>query len=297
MKYKSYPEDIQDNEPYFLFTPYKAVYATGAQIERGQKVVDNSATISGSTNTELKGKVSADKYNSGKKSTIVTQDIKKTIANENSIALHIPRGVQFADSMKYNNVESGILVTALESLRRAMSSGGGLDAFTQQNMTAYLARSGVGGELLSNLRRNNLMKRQEIVSPREFVLFDAPSLRTFNMSFKFLPKSDIESKNVKDIIQTFRRNMYPKFADSLGVVYQFPLAFRIEAVNIGRDSNGIEHMIKFPEIVLKDINVSYNANSMSYFEIDGGKAPVEIDLTLTFSELIPQSQVDIDKGY
>ena len=278
MQYKSYPANIKPGEPFFLFTPIKASYTTGGQNTKKSYTTIESGVGPG-----------------GMESTVVEKEesIQRNVANENSIALHIPRGIAFSDSMKYSNIESGILVTALEKLRRvAGEGGGGLGDVNDAQVTAFLARSGVGGEFLSNLRRNNLQKNQQIVSPREFVLFDSPSLRTFNMTFKFLPETKQESENVKEIIKTFRRNMYPTFADKANIIYQFPLAFRIDIEGIKEG-----HMIKFPEVVLKDAGVTYNANSMSYFDDGGDNIPIEVDLSLTFSELLPQSQLDIDAGF
>lgn len=267
-----YPESIGEDTPFLLFTPIKASYRTGAQIQGGTQTQVVTENVAG-------GQIEIERE---------VQYIQKDVDTSNPmIALHVPRGLTFADNMKYNNLESPLMITALQQLKE-----GGIDSFSSADLTSYLSRSSLGGEFFSNLRRQNLMTEQRIASPREFVLFDAPSPRTFQLQFKFIPESDSESVTVAQIIKTFRKAMYPEFANETTAIYRFPLAFMVEYHQITD-----KHMIKFPEVVLQSANVTYNANSMSYYRVDGMNSPVEIDLSLTFVELLPQTRRDIEEGY
>lgn len=270
----SYPAKM--NGPYLTFIPVKATFTTGSQLVGTDSVKKEKYDLASDF----------DDVGTASGTQTVAREIDESL---DRISLHIPRGIAFSDNIRYNNIQSGVILSVLEQIRQKGLSGFN---FNNEEITAYLARSGVGGEFLQGLRRQNLQRNQEIVSPREFVLFDAPSIRTFSMQYKFLPESQGEVEDVKKIIRTFRASAYPSFAGASTVVYKFPRAFLIEYIGIAD-----QHMIKFPEVVLTSVNVTYNSNSMSYLKVEGEGTPYEIDLSLTFTELLPQSRVDIEAGY
>lgn len=210
------------------------------------------------------------------------------VIDKTNIALYMPRGIQFGDSMRYANVQGGVTETVVNNLRNIMNDGMGAVSNITENKDAYISRMAAnsGSGILTELSRQKIQSSQRILNPNEYVLFDAPSVREFSLSFKFMPSSKRESEEVENIVREFRRNMYPELVGD-GTVYKFPNAFQIRYSN----SQG---MIKFPQVVLRNASVQYNANSMSYHE-DG--RPIEIDLTLTFTELTPLSRVDIEAGY
>lgn len=270
----SYPTNLTG--PYMAFIPVKATYSTGSQqvgVDRYKKEVSGG------------GEDEFNIYN-GTRTETLTREVDESAP---LVSLHIPRGLNFSDNIKYNNIESGLVVSLLEQIRQ---QGIGNLNFDNAEITAYLARSGIGGEFLSNLRRNNLQTEQNILSPREFVLFDAPTPRSFTMQWKFLPDSQTEVDAVRKIIEFFRKNAYPDFAGETTVIYKFPRAFLIEYIGIDDGQ-----MIKFPELVITAVNVTYNSQSLTYFQSNGQGAPYEVDLSLTFTELVPQSKRDIEAGY
>ena len=307
-----YPLTAPDNSPFLLFTPIKATFASGSGANVMQQI-DQAAQLSGDTSgrilqTEVKSKVSG---TAGERTVTLRRQLAYAISDEPiaaiddstkpSIALHIPRGVAFNDSMNYTNIQSGIIMGVLQTIKGAMKEEGGFfegiskayQNADDKTVSAYMARAGTGGEFLAALRRDRIQADQQILSPREFAMFDAPSLRTFSLAFKFIPESSDESEACSKIIRTFREAMYPTFQEgSYNTIYKFPKAFRIAYRGIAE-----KHMIKFPEVVLKDVNVTYNTNSMSYYNVGGQNSPVEIDLQLTFAELVAQSSLDIKDGY
>lgn len=208
--------------------------------------------------------------------------------DKSSIALYMPRGIAMADNMKYANAQGGMTENVINNLRMIGSDGKAGFESISENRDAYMARlaAASGSGILAELSRQKIQGSQITINPNEYILFDAPSPREFSLTFKFMPSSLQESQEVELIIKEFRRNMYPELQAG-GTIYKFPNAFQIRYDNA-------QGMIKMPEVVLKSCNVTYNSNSMSYHE-DG--RPIEIDMALTFGELSPISQVDVDAGY
>jgi len=129
---------------------------------------------------------------------------------------------------------------------------------------------------------------QKSLNPREFLLFKAPTLRSFSMQFRFIPESAGEADTVDNIIKFFREGMYPEITQ-YGFGYKFPDAFQIQFKKV----NGIP---KLPEMFLENASITYNPNSMSYYKSADGGRPVEVSLALTFKELQPLNRQLIKRG-
>ena len=150
--------------------------------------------------------------------------------------------------------------------------------------------SGVAGFSLLNIAAQELRKTsQTVLNPRQFMLFTGPSLRNFSLSFNFVPSSARESDMVHSIVKWFREGMYPELSQT-GLSYIFPSAFMLTFENVGEDS-----IPRLPELALQNLSVTYNPNTMSYFERDG--RPVEVNLELSFAELEPIHKDMVRRGY
>ena len=202
-----------------------------------------------------------------------------------SINLLVPRGLQMSDAMNYDSNESA-LVELLSKVTTTTGATGNLPNVTQAEATALMGQLPLIGDTIEKFRRKAVTENQVTLNPGEFMLFRSPQPRTFSLSYKFMPKSSWEQQAVNDIIREFRRAMYPLISGDLNA-YNFPDAWLIEFIDA-------ENYVEFPEVVLTDLQTTYNPNTMAYHE--GGK-PVEYDLTLTFKELVPISRDDVDGGF
>lgn len=129
------------------------------------------------------------------------------------------------------------------------------------------------------------------VNPNVRTQFQNVGVREFNFSFKFLPTSFEESKQVKAIINFFRWHAYPELIGdpNFAIGYEYPNMFRIKLLFIGEGGpKNIGTPIKLS--YLKSISTTYNPTSTTVFS-DG--SPTEIDMNLTFAEYKAQSRNDI----
>lgn len=249
----TFPEDIGDR-PSLVFMPTTATY-TGTQ----------SADAS---NVSLQSKRGL---------------IYQRILDGKSISLTVPRGLQFNDSMNYENTASAI-IQALKSAVEVANRG----EVPNISKSDIYGLASTQSSIMTSLKKNALVAEQSIPNPGEFAIFRSPQPRTMQLTYKFQPKSYAESIAVEQIIKAFRSNAYPTLSrqSDLGS-YTFPKAFHIMYVNAS-------NMIRFPEVVLTDISVTYNTNSMSYH---AGGSPVETDMSLTFKELVPITSEDVELGF
>lgn len=229
------------------------------------------------------------------------------------ISLYIPMNIQIADSFSYDTVETGLvghaygmaetktMDEALDSInadtvRGVATSKTGTTAATaglaaigsKLGRLGAIAGGGIGVTAVDAALREYQRREGVTLNPRQFMMFRTPNIRQFSMEFNFIPSSEKESREVQNIIRTFREGAYPTLADSAGITYNFPLSWKIEFMKV-------QGMIAIPQVVITSINVAYNPNSMSFFTKDN--VPMEIRLSLGFSELQPINSKDVmEKG-
>ena len=85
-----------------------------------------------------------------------------------------------------------------------------MDAAAQ--FTTAKATSAALGALGGNVSTAQLLAREtgNIFNPNMELLFNGPTLRSFNFSFKMTPRSPSEAEECKNIIRSFKLNMAPK---------------------------------------------------------------------------------------
>jgi hypothetical protein len=216
-------------------------------------------------------------------------DRQNDALGDDAVVMYIPIGVSVADSLQYSSFEEGLI-------------GGAIARFAEGNEGAMVdslqAIAGTGRDLAEGgLRRSASLAGENVraivdrnagrvVNPREFMLFKAPSLRSFSFSFRFVPESETEARSIPEIIRFFRSAAYPGIATRLD--YTVPQAFSINFRNTSS-------MIRIPQVACTSISTSYNPTSISYLRED--KMPSEITMELGFQELTALTRENIEEGF
>jgi len=187
------------------------------------------------------------------------------------------------------NLIGALGTRAQEFLNTIGTSGGALkDIYLGQLAASAAQIAGVG-----NITLNQILARGEnqILNPNMELLFSGPTLRNFRFSFKMTPRDEDESKEVKNIIRTFKVNMAPKASDKffLGAPNIFQLSYIETDRETGRVSDH-KFLHKFKQCALTDITVNYTGENIYATYADG--TPVSIIMDLTFKELEPIYDID-----
>jgi len=169
-----------------------------------------------------------------------------------------------------------------------------MDAAAQ--FTTAKATSAALGALGGNVSTAQLLARQtgNIFNPNMELLFNGPTLRSFNFSFKMTPRSPSEAEECKNIIRSFKLNMAPKTKNTgsiggTGVFLKTPNVFELRYKKGGREHPFLH---KFKQCFLTNISVNYTGEGV-YTTYDDA-TPVSMNLDLTFKELEPIYDVDYD---
>lgn len=134
-----------------------------------------------------------------------------------------------------------------------------------------------------------LSTRQK-TNPFREVLFESVDYRTFQFTYRFLPKTKRETDKIQNIIKTFKKHMHPEITNNK-LFYIYPSEFDIKYYYKNKENN---YLHRFARCALVDMVVDYGGEQFVTFN-DG--APIEIGMSLKFQELEQITSERILDGY
>lgn len=149
----------------------------------------------------------------------------------------------------------------------------------RQSLNLFLAQEAVGIQ--------GVLSRASgaVVNPNLELLFNGPTLRPFNFTFKLSPRSSLEATSVRKIIRFFKEGMSVRTAAS-NVFLKSPHFFDIEYQD---GSGGGKHksLPRIKRCALIDCSVDYTPDGTYMTYNDSAKTLTSYQLSLSFSELDP----------
>jgi hypothetical protein len=223
------------------------------------------------TATEIKsifGKA-ADAYGGGDTFQIALN--KRQKSTKASISLYMPETVDFQYSADYGTV------SLVDTITKTVDKIPGIST---------------GDILKSDISKLALASQGLAVNDQNQILFERIDFRNFSFSFTFTPYSREETNQIKDIIKAFRSAAAPTIQKGgSGLMFVVPNTIDI-AFRFNGDKN--EYITKTTECVIQNIDVNYAPNGWSA-HADG--SPTQIQLTMTFKELLLVDKQMIEQGY
>jgi hypothetical protein len=171
---------------------------------------------------------------------------------------------------------TGAAGRALNEAAQQFKTGLSEDGY-KRAISMYFAQEAVGAQ--------NFLSRTSasVLNPNLELLFNGPTLRPFNFTFRLSPRSAEEAKNVKIIINFFKRAMAVKTSKS-AVFLKAPNVFQIEYQS---GTGKHKSLNKIKECALLGCNVDYTPDGTYMTFNDEEKTMTSYQLTLRFSELDP----------
>jgi hypothetical protein len=127
------------------------------------------------------------------------------------------------------------------------------------------------------------------------LLFKGVNLREFSFDFDFAPRDGNEAQQVKQIINTLKREMAARSTSAggggAGLFISAPSVFRLEY-----KSGGKKHpfLNTFKPMAMKGLSVNYTGSGT--YAVYGDSTPVHLKMTVNFQELNPIYFEDYDKS-
>jgi len=169
----------------------------------------------------------------------------------------------------------------------ANNASGFKTAFLAQ-IAAQAANIPLGG----SLTRDAVFAREsgEILNQNVELLFNGVTLRSFKFSFKLTPRGPDEAKQVKLIINAFKKNMSAKIGSENGIFLGTPNVFEL---TYKQGPNPHPFLHSFKQCVLTDMSVNYTGEGT--YAVYNDSTPVSMILELGFKELEPVYDVDYNR--
>jgi hypothetical protein len=128
-----------------------------------------------------------------------------------------------------------------------------------------------------------------VVNPNESQAFETVNLRSFNFSFRFAPKSEAESQQLRKIIQQIKARSLPSLGGpSPGLILGYPDEVSIEISPLGKS------VFPFKKCFVQSVAINYGPEGPLFFN-DDAKHPAVIDMAISVIEYEILTRNDVDK--
>jgi len=211
-----------------------------------------------------------------------------------SITMYMPNQLNLSHKANYSDAEIGQMIGAVlggagklmggankEEVIKGLGTGIG-DEFV--NMATGLAE-GIG---VSGAKATVDIARGKVTNNRTELSFQNIDRRTFQFTFRLLPRSAEEADQITSIITMFRYHSMPEFSRTgFGRTFIVPSTFEIQYTPE-------KYLHKISNCILESVDVRFGGDRTQFFK-DG--QPAETQLTLQFKELGIITKEKIAQGF
>ena len=141
-----------------------------------------------------------------------------------------------------------------------------------------------------------------VENPNLELLFTGPSLRSFQFTVRFTPRSKEESIIVRKIIRVLKQHSAVKKGVTLGtqtrgfnnanLLLGTPDVFTLKYMKASKTNEEIKGLTKMKTCALTNLSVDYTGEAGRWAAYDGDSQPVTTLVTMNFSELAPIYDTD-----
>ena len=241
-----------------------------------------------------------------KKASTVLVKRPPTVRMDTAITLYMPPSVQVSYNASYTDTEIGAAAATGAQAFQDIVGGAAVGD------TVNKALKGLGPEVGDGMIRKALgaidmipglegamevveMQRGFIKTPRMELAFKGIPKRSFQYTFKMIPKSAAEAEEIQKIIKGFKLNMLPEMVSGVANRLTTPNTFDISYMYNGAEN---QYLHKISTCVLESMAVTYGGDRYKTFEANGdGAPPVEVGITLGFKEMDLITREKANEGF
>jgi len=200
---------------------------------------------------------------------------------------NIAKGLMQAGGKEFGKQGTGGAAGAIDlAFKDALDPAGGAKGLTKAALDAFTRSlaSSAAAVIGANVTANQLLTRStgQILNPNMELLFTGPTLRTFQFQFKFTPRDQNESRQVKSIIRSFKTHMAPRIDAAENAFLKTPNVFELR---YRKGTTDHPFLNRFKQCALTNMSVNYTGEGVYATYSDA--TPVSMVMTLDFKELVP----------
>jgi len=256
-------------------------------------LTDNIMQVKSGKSGKIKTQVKHQNKEAHRINTTVSVQRAPTTRLDTAISMYMPMSVKVKYNALYDNQKMGVLTAGVVDIAESLYARGNFDPDTLSKIGKQTGQAlekvavGMAGNLpgLSGLKEAVEMKKGVIFADRLELAFKGIDKREFQYEFKMIPRSKDEADEIKKIINAFKLNMLPEFADGnrAGRSMTVPNTFDIQYMYQNAENN---YLHKISTCYLSSMDVSYGGSRYKTFDGNAdGAPPVETSISLNFKEI------------
>lgn len=252
--------------------------------------IDAKASISGGAVPNSGGPPGSVTYSDRRSRTV---ERAPTTRASGSITLYMPNQIQVSQKANYGEAEIGLLVAGAIASYNTVSGGlGNIDlgsvADTLKKEGGNTVAKALEGAGATGAVAARAIASGETTNNRTEMKFEGIDRRSFQFTFRLLPRSPEEASAIQEIVTLFRYHSMPGFTDDmLGRTLKAPSTFDIQYYPE-------EHLHKIGTSALEAVDVKFGGDRPQFFK---DNQPTETELTLTFKELDIVTKEKVARGF
>ena len=223
-----------------------------------------------------------------------------------AISMYMPTDVSTTYTSEYTDTEIGMFSENVRDIMSAFADGDygevgnqivNMDEAVIQAITEVMLSTASVLPGMKGTRELDFMRKGRIYSNRMELAFQGVSKRKFDYTFKMIPRSQKEAREIREIIRAFKFNMLPEIDGSAdkGRRLIVPNTFDIQYMYNGSEN---EFLHKIATCVLTGLDVKYGGAKYQTFTGETDGAPVvETSMTLNFLEMEPITRERVEEGF
>ncbi len=179
----------------------------------------------------------------------------------------------FSGKIKSTDDLMGQIKGSISRYKDDVGVGGSLKALGQQGMKV------AGG--MMNVSPNQMLAlgAGAVFNPNVELLYNAPGMRPFTMTFDFVPKNETEAQMMNRIIMNFKKWSAP--ADLENGMFEIPHVWQVSYMT-GKTEN--KNMNRFKKAACTNVQVQANSSTAMHVAHEGG-VPIVTSMSLSFMEV------------
>ena len=251
--------------------------------------IDAKASISGGAVPNSGGPPGSVTYSDRRSRTV---ERAPTTRASGSITLYMPNQIQVSQKANYGEAEIGLLVAGAIASYNTLSGSRNFDLGSVADTLKKESGTGVAKALetagATGAVAAKAIASGETTNNRTEMKFEGIDRRSFQFTFRLLPRSPEEASAIQEIVTLFRYHSMPGFTDDmLGRTLKAPSTFDIQYYPE-------EHLHKIGTSALEAVDVKFGGDRPQFFK---DNQPTETELTLTFKELDIVTKEKVARGF
>ena len=203
-----------------------------------------------------------------------------------SISLPIPGNLAFTDGSTYTTIDMGT-VAAISEITQSFE-GGGARAAAEETKNQLFSGGAIGASIIAartlgadKTAQTLEFSSKQVVNPRTNTAFAGNTLRNFQFDFKMIGKSPAEVRQIDQIQNQFRNNMYASELGGQKTMLKYPSLWTITFLDPTNGYNEMEFIPKIFTCYLTGFTTTINSSANTYRK---DMSPYEIDVSCQFQE-------------